>query len=287
MGGLWWSNTELSEIRQDCCGVVRSFQQSNSSYTASLTEILDTEPSGKTDGRKILQELLLNYDARGLERHLLPQLRERGRSHVKYVVEENQRLSEDEDRRETDIPILLRQRSLVTGQASGTLALKLAACDWLKSQQEHAKSVQKSFGRASARSSDGDRSPDCALALEVAKKDLPMIQQVRWKTNKKSSDSAPRRASRRSSIEAVPPKGTSVLPPSTPKVEEKKDEENSSRDTSPVPQRRLLSRASSRTSIKMQGAERTWQTASRKNLMAGMETELGTMVKQDMLESDD
>ena len=47
-------------------------------------------------------------------------------------------------------------------------------CDWLKSQQEHSKTHQENLGKAPVK--EGNRSPDCALALEVAKVDLPKVK---------------------------------------------------------------------------------------------------------------
>lgn len=158
---LWWTSTELSNIRQECSSVVQQHvRASSSNFLSSLAKILGDESNrSQPDSRRLLQDLMLNYDARGLERHLLPQMREQSRRHVQNVVEKSRRLRNTENNNSTDVPLLIQECSLRLGQASSVLALKLAQCDRLKSQQGFAEKQECFRWTSNERKQSSDSAP--------------------------------------------------------------------------------------------------------------------------------
>jgi hypothetical protein len=129
---LWWTRKEMTKIRNDCVLLVDRYKSRSPEYIASVSAILEMAFSSEQDAVKELQMLVQQYDARGLEQHIVKHTCILLRRHVKSVLEEAQLLREEERLHGVEGSETLREKSLRTSRPCGLLAEKLAECDTIK-----------------------------------------------------------------------------------------------------------------------------------------------------------
>ena len=129
---LWWTRKEMTKIRNECVLLVNRYKSRYPKYIASVSAILEMAVSSEQGAAKELQVLVQQYDARGLEQHIVDRTKILLKHHVKSVLEEAQLLREEERLHGNEGGETLREKSLQTSRQCGLLAEKLAECDVIK-----------------------------------------------------------------------------------------------------------------------------------------------------------
>jgi hypothetical protein len=129
---LWWTRKEMTKIRKDCVLLVDRYKSRYPEYIASVSAILEMAVSSEQNAVKELQVLVQQYDARGLEQHIVDRTCILLKHHVESVLEEAQLLREEERLHGVEGGETLREKSLQTSRQCGLLAEKLAECDVIK-----------------------------------------------------------------------------------------------------------------------------------------------------------
>jgi hypothetical protein len=133
---LWWTKKEMTKIRKDAVLLVHRYRSRFPEYIASVTAILEMDICSEQAAVKELQMLVQQYDARGLEQHIVDQTCVLLKNHVDAVLEEVQLLREEERLHDAEGGETLREKSLLTSRPGGLLAEKLAECDTIKCNSE-------------------------------------------------------------------------------------------------------------------------------------------------------
>jgi hypothetical protein len=139
---LWWTRKEMTKIRKDCVILVDRYKSRYPEYIASVSAILEMAVSPEQGAVEELQMLVQQYDARGLEQHIVDHTCILLKHHVESVLEEAQLLREEERLHDVKGGETLREKSLQTSRPCGLLAEKLAECDVMKCNAERRVSSQ-------------------------------------------------------------------------------------------------------------------------------------------------
>lgn len=133
---LWWTKKEMTRIRKDCVIIVNRYRSRFPEYIASVSAILEMALSSEQDAVKEVQILVQQYDARGLEQHIVEHTGVFMKRHGEAVREEAQLLWEEGRLDGVGGSETLREQSLQTSRPCGLLAEKLAECDAIKCNAE-------------------------------------------------------------------------------------------------------------------------------------------------------
>jgi hypothetical protein len=68
---LWWTKKEMTKIRKECVFLVDRYKSRHPDYIASFSAILEMAESSEQEAVEELQVLVQQYDARGLEQHIV------------------------------------------------------------------------------------------------------------------------------------------------------------------------------------------------------------------------
>jgi hypothetical protein len=112
--------------------LVDRYKSRHPEYIASVSAILEMAESSEQEAVKELQVLVQQYDARGLEQHIVRRTCIILKHHAESVLEEVQLLRKEERLHGVEGGEPLREKSLQTSRLCGLLAEKLAECDVIK-----------------------------------------------------------------------------------------------------------------------------------------------------------
>jgi hypothetical protein len=155
---LWWTRKEMKKIQKDCVLLIDRYKSRYPAYIASVSAILEMTVSSEQDAVKELQVLVEQYDARGLEQHIVNRTGILLKHHVGSVLEEAQLLREEERLHGVEGGETLREKSLQTSRQCRLLAEKLAECDVIKCNADRRVPSQSKL-RIREKSVGKDRAP--------------------------------------------------------------------------------------------------------------------------------
>jgi hypothetical protein len=133
---LWWTRKEMTKIRKDAVFLVHRYRARFPEYIEAVAAILEMDVCEEQAAVKELQIIVQQYDARGLEQHIVDQTCILLKNHAEAVMEEVQLLREEERLHDDEGGETLRAKSLLTSRPGGLLAEKLAECDVIKCNSE-------------------------------------------------------------------------------------------------------------------------------------------------------
>jgi hypothetical protein len=128
--GLWWTNEQMNEIRTDEIRVVKHFRKYRPQFIHSVESLVRANESPAVLEQH-MRHLIEESFARGLETHSVLCIRERRKSHIAAVLQEQQDCREAGDSYEL-ASHCIREQSIAYSQQLSAFAFRMAKCDHIE-----------------------------------------------------------------------------------------------------------------------------------------------------------
>lgn len=128
--GLWWTNEQMMEIRTDEIRVVKHFRKYRPQFIQSVETLVRANESPAVLEQH-MRHLTEESFARGLETHSVLCIRERRKSHIAAVLQEQQDCRDAGDSYEL-ASHCIREQSIAYSQQLAAFAFRMAKCDHIE-----------------------------------------------------------------------------------------------------------------------------------------------------------